>query len=239
VTDTRLRDTRPAGERAAWDDLMQHTVIVLRPMAAGTPLGFFGLAAATFVLSGLQLGWIDTEQAPNVALVLIVFAFACQLAAGVLALFARDVVIGTAMTVLALTWLVTGLVMRTSTPGATSDALGLYLVFAGSVIALCGIAASLGKVVPAAVLLLAAVRIIAAGIYHLAASEWWKEATGIIGVVLFAAAMYTALAAMLEGAAGKPVLPLGRRQRGRVAVDGSLLEQVQGVVNEPGVRLQL
>jgi len=37
----------------------------------------------------------------------------------------------------------------------------------------------------------------------------------------------------------KPVLPIGRRGSGAVAVHGSLIEQVGGVAIEPGVRTQL
>jgi len=229
----------PSGERAAWDGLLQRVVVELRPVASPAPIGFFGLAAATFVLSGLQLGWMDKTNSAQVALVLLAFAFGAQLLAGIVAFLARDVVLATAMVALALTWLVTGLVMRSSPPGATNDALGLFLVFSGSAVALCGATAALGKVVPAVVLLDAAARIAATGVYQLTSSDAWKTTAGVIGLVLFVLAMYTALAAMLEGAAGKPVLPFGRRARGETAVDGSLLEQVQRIAHEPGVRVQL
>jgi len=49
-------------EAAAWDALQQRATISLRPIGAPTPIGLFGLAAATFVLSGLQLGWVDQNQ---------------------------------------------------------------------------------------------------------------------------------------------------------------------------------
>jgi uncharacterized protein len=229
----------PAAERVAWDDLLGHVTVHLRPVASPAPLGFFGLAAATFVLSGLQLDWIDKSDGTNIAVVLLVFAFGAQVVAGIVGFVTRDVVVSTAMVVLALTWLATGLVMRDMPPGATSDALGLFLVFAGITVALCGCTALLGKVVPAAVLLVAGLRIATTGVYHLTDDSGWKTTAGILGLGLFAIAMYTALAAMLEGAAGKPVLPFGRRGRGQIAVDGSLLEQVQDVPNEPGVRMQL
>jgi len=229
----------PSGERAAWDDLLEHVEVDLRPIASPAPLGFLGLAAATFVLSGLQLGWIAKSQGTDVAVVLLAFAFGAQLLAGIVSFLARDVILATAMTVLALTWLVTGLIMHSTPPGATSDALGLFLVFSASAVALCGVTALLGKVVPAVVLLVAALRIAITGVYHLTSNNAWKTTAGVVGLVLFALAMYTALSAMLEGAAGKPILPLGRRGRGETAVDGSLLEQVQRVAHEPGVRVQL
>jgi hypothetical protein len=57
--------------------------------------------------------------------------------------------------------------------------------------------------------------------------------------VLFGAAMYTAWAGELEDAQGKTVLPLGRRGMGRIAIEGSLQEQVEHAPTEPGVRTQL
>src|SRR5215207_6239599 len=49
-------------EDAAWSALRQRIVISLRPIGAPTPIGLLGLAAATFVLSGLQLGWVDQAE---------------------------------------------------------------------------------------------------------------------------------------------------------------------------------
>lgn len=49
------------------------TIVFLRPIGAPLTLGFFGLAGATFVLSGLQLGWIDPGEGNKVALALIGF----------------------------------------------------------------------------------------------------------------------------------------------------------------------
>lgn len=45
--------------------------------------------------------------------------------------------------------------------------------------------------------------------------------------------VYTAWAAELEDAVGRSVLPLGRRDKGKLAVQGSLLEQVQDVATRP------
>ena len=43
---------------------------MLRPIGHPLPLGFLGLAAATTVVSGLQLGWYPPTEGHNVALVL-------------------------------------------------------------------------------------------------------------------------------------------------------------------------
>ena len=227
------------GQDAAWDALRQRIVISLRPVGAPTPIGLFGLAAATFVLSGLQLGWVDQAEGKSVALVLIGFAFVAQLLAAIFSFLARDGTVATAMSVLALTWLVVGLVLYTSPPGATSDALGLFLIFTAAAMTLTGLTAGLSKLVPAAVFLLAAVRFATTAGYELSGSSGWKTTAGVIGLVLFALAVYAAWAAELEDAQGRTVLPFGRRGKGKVAIHGSLLEQVKQIPTEPGVRTKL
>ncbi|MDG4820858.1 GPR1/FUN34/YaaH family transporter [Asanoa sp. WMMD1127] len=213
--------------------------IVLRPVGAPTSIGLFGLAGATLPLSGLQLGWIGADQGHQVALALIGFAFVAQLVAAVFSLLARDGTIGTAMATLALTWLVVGLVLVTSRPGATSPALGLFLLVSGSVMTLLALSAALGKLVPALVFLLAALRFFATASYELSGSVAWERTAGVIGVVLFAVAMYAAWAANLEDVRGRTVLPLGRHGKGRTALSGARSDQVADISTEPGVRQQL
>jgi succinate-acetate transporter protein len=228
-----------AGEDAAWQSLRERLVIVLRPVGAPTAIGFFGLAAASLPFSGLQLGWVPVDQGRQVALVMIGFAFLAQALAAVFGLLARDGTAATAMATLALTWLVVGLVMVTSPPGTTSRALGLLLIVSGGAMLLIAATAALSKLVPAAVFLVASLRFFATAGYHLGAGQEWQRVAGVIGLVLFALAMYAAWAATLEDAVGRTVLPLGRRGKGKVAVTGSLLEQTKEVVTEPGVREQL
>lgn len=231
--------TRPSGEQNARDDLLGQVRVTLRPVASPVALGFFGLAAAALTLSALQLSWVAPEEGRTVALTLLGLPFVAQLLAGVVAFAARDVVVATAMSVLALTWLVTALVLYGAVPGSTSDALGMFLLSSAVAVGLCGATALLAKTVPATVLLVAAARILLTAAYELGGGGRWKDASGITGLVLFGLAVYTATAVLLEGATGSPVLPLGRHRRGRTAVTGSVYEQVQGVVHEPGVRIQL
>jgi uncharacterized protein len=240
--DGRLVD-RPGvstpGEDAAWRSLRDRLVISLRPVGAPTSIGFFGLAAASLPFSGLQLGWVRPEQGHQVALIMIGFAFLAQALAAVFSLLARDGTAATAMATLALTWLVVGWVMETAPPGATSRALGLLLIFSGSAMTLIAVTAALSKLVPAAVFLVAAVRFFSTAGYHLTGVAGWQRTAGVIGLLLFLLAMYAAWATNLEDAAGRTVLPLGRRGKGRAALTGSLLEQTKEVVTEPGVREQL
>ena len=117
--------------------------INVRPVASPSTIGLFGLAGGTFVLSGLQLGWVPTDQSDQVALTLIAFAFISQFLAAIVATMARDGVVASAMAVLSLTWLVIGLVLWFGQPGTTSDALGLLLIVSRAAMALIGLTASM------------------------------------------------------------------------------------------------
>jgi succinate-acetate transporter protein len=236
-------DARPGaatpGEAAAWEALRERVTISLRPLGAATALGFLGLAAATWVLASLQIGWIAPTDGRPVAFVLLGFAFVAQLTASIFGFLSRDGGVGTAMGQLALIWLVVSVSMLSLPPGATSDALGMFLIFAGVSLLLTSGVTSLSKVVPAAIFALAGVRFLTTATYELGAGESWEDLSGVLGLGLAALALYAALASQFEDALGKPVLPLGRRGRAKLALEGSLLEQVKHTPNEPGVRSML
>jgi succinate-acetate transporter protein len=214
-------------------------VVTLRPLGSPTALGLFGLAAATFTLAGLQLGWVPAAEATTVGLVLIGFAAPAQLVAGLLAFVARDAVIGTAMSVLALTWLSTGLALLTGEPGTRSPALGLLLLSSAVAVGLTGVTGTLSKVSTGVVLLTAAVRIGLTGAFQLSGRGWLEVTAGLLGVVLGLLAVAVAWASELEEADAPFSLPLGRRAKGLEAVHGSLSDQVRDVATEPGVRTRL
>lgn len=215
------------------------TRIVLRPIGNPLPLGFLALAAATLLVSGLQLGWLVPSDGRAVALILLAFVFPLQLLASIFGFLGRDVVAGTGMGVLAGSWLSIALVSLTTPPGSTSDALGLFLLVAAVAMLVSASAAATGKLVPAAVLATTALRFATTGAYQLTVSSTWKHAAGIVGLCLCALAIYAALAMALEDATGATSLPLGRRRAGRDALAGGLREQVASVEHEAGVREQL
>ncbi len=70
-----------SAEAKAWESLSGHVAVRLRPVASPTSLGLFGLAAATFTLSGLQLGWVAPAEGKHVAIVLMAFATLARLVA--------------------------------------------------------------------------------------------------------------------------------------------------------------
>jgi succinate-acetate transporter protein len=203
---------------------MSAAQLFLRPLANPLPLGFLALGAATLLVSGLQLEWLEPTDGAQVGMILIAFVFPLQLVASVFGFLARDVVAGTGMGILAGTWLAVGLVRLTGEPGSTSDALGLFLVFAALAMLVPATAASTAKLVAFAVLATTALRFATTGLYELTASDAWMTAAGIVGLALCAVAVYAALAMALEDVLNRTVLPIGRRD----PIDG-----------EPGVRPQL
>lgn len=95
------------------------------------------------------------------------------------------------------------------------------------------------KLVPAMVLTTAAARFAIAGMYETTASTGWMHAAGWVGLALGVVAIYAAWAMQLEDVLGKTILPLGRVGKGRIALRGTLTDQVSEVHHEAGVRQQL
>jgi uncharacterized protein len=83
------------------NDLPVAARVVLRPLANPLPLGFLALGAANLLLSGVQLGWLETTDAVMVPVILLAFVAPLLLIASILGFLARDPVAGTGMGVLA------------------------------------------------------------------------------------------------------------------------------------------
>jgi succinate-acetate transporter protein len=213
--------------------------IALRPIGNPLPLGFLALAGATLLLSGLQLGWLAPSDGRQVGMLLIAFVFPLQLLASVFGYLGRDVAAGTGMGILAGTWLSTGLVLLTGTPGATSDPLGLLLLLAAAAMTVPCAAAATGKLAAAAVLATTVVRFALGGLHQLTGSAGWENAAGLVGLVLCAVAFYAALALALEDAQRRTVLPVWRRGAGAASLERGLDAQVARIEHEAGVREQL
>ena len=231
--------TETPGEQAAREKLVSRTCIALRPIAGPLALGFFGLAAATFVMSGLQLGWVEPTEGKQVALCVLAFTVPLQFTASLFGFLARDGVAATGMGLLSGIWAVVGLITFTGKPGSTSDALGLFLLLTGVAMWAPASSAAASKLVPAVVLTTAGLRFVVTGLYQLTSNEAWEDTAGVIGLVLAGFAVYAAYAAEFEDVLKRPLLPLGRRGKGEQAVKGTYAEQIANVAHEPGVRQQL
>jgi succinate-acetate transporter protein len=199
--------------------------VVLVPLATPLPLGFLGLVLATVPFAALQLGWVLPTEGRVAALTAIAATLPLQLLASGMAFRARDPVVATGMGVLAGTWAVVGLVTLSSPPGATSRELGIVLITAGLCMLVPALSAS-AKLVPGAVMGLAAVRFAVTGGYELSGSSGWKIAAGWVGLALGLLALYASLALAIEGTRGATVLPLGRRRDVDVALDPGLRPQL-------------
>jgi uncharacterized protein len=210
--------------------------IFLRPIGSPLTIGMSGLAIASLVESGLALKWVPSSEAAQAGLILLAVPFVLQLLATVFSYLARDGAAGAAIGVLATTWLSLGLSHVTAGTERTTAVLGLLLLAAGGVLVLSSIAISLGKPLPAAVFIIAALRFGLAGVYELSAVGAWQHIAGIVGLVVCAVAAYCVLAFELEGQQRRAVLPTLRRGQAVLAVSGAAGEQADGVAREPGVR---
>ena len=124
-------------------------------------------------------------------------------------------------------------------PGVLDRGLAYYLLaFTGAVIVLA-IAAAPSRPLLAVFLTVASARAVAAAVYELGGGKGWDTASGWIAVALFAGALYTALAFLLEDGFGRTVLPLFRIGTARGAIEGDLSEQLRGLGGEAGVRQAL
>jgi len=213
--------------------------VVLRPLASPLPLGFFGLAGATLVVAGLQLGWVDVDESSGVALCILAFTVPLQFTASLFSFLARDAVAATGMGLLSGIWAAVAVVTLTSEPGTTSEALGLFLLVAGVAMWAPAAAAARSKLVPATVLAVAGVRFLLTAVFQLSANEAWEDAAGVVGVLLAGLAIYAAYATLLEDTQGRSLLPLGRRAHIGVPRAGEVDQPRPGLAGEPGVRRQL
>jgi succinate-acetate transporter protein len=217
--------------------------VVLRPIGSPLTVGMSGLAIASLVQSGFDLGWVSHAEAGEVGLILLAVPGLLQLIGCLLSYLARDGATGAAMGTLTGSWIALGLI-RLLGPATTTNALGLMLLSAGLMLILSASAVAVAKPLPSAVLVLAGVRFLLGGLGQLTALHAWTVAAGIIGLVILGLAAYTVLAFELEGQCGRPILPTFRRAiRRRASLSPPSTEPEQAaalaleeLVREPGVR---
>jgi uncharacterized protein len=216
--------------------------VFLRPIANPFALGFVGLAAATLLVSGIELGWIPVLDRTQTAVLIIAFAPVIQVVACVFGFLARDAIAATALGVQSVTWLCVGLsaLLAKPTSHGHSHELALLLFVAGAAMLASATTAAQSKLVPALVVGLSGVRFVLTGVYKLGAGGIaWQHAAGWTGVALCVIALYAVLSLEIEDVLHRTVLPTLRRSRGKRALRSRLEEQVEGLAAEAGVRSQL
>ncbi len=215
------------------------TRIVLRPIASSLPLGFFAFGTGSVLLSGLELSWVPQAQSTAVMVLVLVFVVPLELLAGVFAFLARDGGAATALLVLGSAWAGSAVTTATGEPGVRSPVMALFLLTVVPLMLVLAAAAFRGKPLFAVLLLAGACRFVLLGVYQAGAPAPLQTVAGWLGLALAAFALYSGLALLLEDAAQRTVLPLGRRGRARLSLEGDLRHQLDRAEREAGVRRQL
>ena len=213
---------------------------MLRPIGSPLPLGAFTLVPAGLMLAGLQLGWFSPHDAKAIPLLILGFAVPLQLSASLLAFLARDALVGTGFGLFAGVWLAFGLAGLAAGVTATNPVLGVFFLSCGALFALLttgGLAG--GKAAAGAVILAGSARFIISGLYELTGNTGLEHAAGIVGLAFVGVAGYVSVATLLEDSAKRSLLPIGRRDRARAAIEAGLDAQLRDLEREAGVREQL
>jgi len=233
-------------EIAEWRD---RTRIFLRPIAAPSILGLFGFAGATFVVSAHLAGWYGDTTTPE-----YLFPFAAafggiaQFSAAMWAYIARDGLATAMHGMWGAFWIAFGVLFLLVTTGALTldgqaafDAFGFWFFALAAITAIGAAAAMFESLALTIVLGSLAVGAAFLGIGYYtdaapAAGEGWLAAGGWVLIGSAAAAAYTAGAMMLEGTAGRVVLPLGKYKRDANIPGKQLTSAIELERGEVGVR---
>jgi succinate-acetate transporter protein len=213
--------------------------VMLRPIGNPLPFGFLGLTVATIALAGLNLGWVPSSEQHQVAIILIAFVFPIQATATIFGFLARDTVVASGIGVQGAAWLAIGLLLLTSSPGARSAGLALFLFVAPAALLSAVTVAAESMVIPALVMAGTVARFVMTGLFERTGNTAWEHASGWEGVALAGLALYAAVALDLESTHGRTVLPILRLGEARRAVRGSAADQLVGIEHEAGVRKAL
>jgi succinate-acetate transporter protein len=230
-----------SARHAEWLD---HTRVVLQPIAAPSILGLFGFAGSTFVVAANLAGWYGTTTSGQY---LFPFALAfggiAQFAAGMWAYRARDAIATAMHGMWGSFWIAYGILQLlfatgtlTAPPDGNFSELGYWFVALAILTGFGTIAAAAKSLALTAVLgsLTAGAALTAA--YHIAGGTGWGHAAGWVLIVSAALAAYTAGAMMIASAWGRSVLPLGERRTAGAETGGPSVDALEYELGEPGVK---
>lgn len=215
------------------------TRIMLRPLGSSLPLGFFAFGTGSVLLSALELGWVPQAQSSSVFLLVLVFVVPLELMAGIFAFLARDSGAATALSTLAAVWAGTSLTLLMGQPGQRNPVVAVFLLCVAPLMLALFATSIRGKPLFGVLLLLGASRFVLIGAYHAGGHRTLETVAAGVGIALDAFALYAGLALLLEDTLQRTVMPLGRRGRARLSLEGGLGRQLERVEGEAGVRRQL
>jgi uncharacterized protein len=226
---------------AEWLD---HTRVVLQPIAAPSILGLFGFAGATFIVAANLAGWYGTSTSGQ-----YLFPFAAafggvaQFAAGMWAYKARDAIATAMHGMWGSFWIAYGVLQLlfatgtlTAPPDGNFSELGYWFIALAILTGFGTIAAAAKSAALTSVLGTLTVGAALIGVFHLAGGTGWEHVGGWVLIVSAALAAYTAGAMMIAAAWGRSVLPLGERRAVGAATGGPMVDALEYEVGEPGVK---
>lgn len=222
---TPLRDSLPV-------------TVMLRPLASGLPIGFFGLVGAAAITGAQAVGALPKESMAAIGLLLFPTVLV-QVIGGVSALLARDVIAGSLILTFSGVWLGTALINVLQPPDALLTLAVWY--FALGPVVLCLISAATGKLALALVPTTGFPAFIVTGVwmYEGGGANGLGTAAGALTFVLAVAGLYAGLALLHEDARRHTVLPTLRRGAMREAFTGDFASQLGDLEHEAGVRRYL
>lgn len=238
--------TRQGNGSVAREDLeawRAQTRVFLQPIAAPSILGLFGFAGATFMVAANMAGWYGNSTSA-----IYVFPFAAtfgglaQFLAGMWSYRARDGIATAMHGMWGSFWIAYGILWGLQAAGVYTlppgqfPALGYWFLVLATITACGAVAAAFENLSLFAVLVALAGGSACATVFFLTGTEGWKTAAGWVLLVSSWIATYTAFAMMVEGAAGRVILPLGHLTK-RANIPGRQEHlPLAFELGEPGVR---
>ena len=173
--------------------------------ATPLPITFLGLTIATTLYAGFETQILPKADFHTVGWLVLAVPVPMQFLAAVWGLARGELAAATGSSVLAATWLALALATITGPAGAPGPSKAeSLLLFASAAALVVSIATELvdGKLVPAAVLTVAACRFVLTGISGLTHAQGWATTAGVAGFVLagvaFAGAFFLELRSALN-----------------------------------------
>jgi uncharacterized protein len=239
--------TAPRDGGFAVDDPVRNgfgTRVVLQPIAAPSLLGLFGFAAATFMVGAWMAGWYGSPQSPGY---LFPFASMCggvaQLIASAWSFKARDGIAVVVHGMWGSFWLGFGILQSlfvTKTlvePKPEFHELAFWFIALSLITVACALAAlANGNFGFMAVLTALACGAAFAAVYFLTGGTGWKTVAGWVLIGAAGLAYYVGTAMLLEAAAGRVVLPLGKAKAAANRPGDRVTRAVELAWGEPGIR---
>jgi uncharacterized protein len=240
------RFARPAAADPTGDPVTsveERTRFVLQPIAPPSILGLFGFAAATFIVSANLAGWYgDSKSGVYLFPFAATFGGLAQLLAGMWSYRARDGIATAMHGMWGSFWLAYGILNLLAATGAITiptgafPELGYWFLALAAITAAGALAATFENLGLFSVLGVLAAGAAFAAIHYLTGSSSWETIAGYVLMASSFLAFYVATAMMLEGAAGKVILPLGKPKTEANRPGGQVTHPIGWTLGEPGVR---